>query len=270
MQSLKLISKQDTKTSRGMLSKAWYTDSNGNKYLVKGNTRNKGIIGFEPYSEEMASKIARILGMPCVQYRVAMASKFSDVNVYGIEHVSFCKKIHVNEQEISICKYLDILNNGKVSDYFNAYYRSGLPMDDLYRTLIFDALIGNPDRHLNNWDVAVHKGGARLLPIMDNGASLLAWANRYEIRRDFKIGIDKAKPFKNTHREQIALLKKYQKRHCKLPLFDIYSMEELYADILNKCGSTIRLIDNIDRDRGEAIRRYIKARLKYIEWAIRV
>lgn len=271
MQSLRLFSKQDTKTSRGILSKAWYTDNDGNKYLVKGNTKEKGIIGYEPYSEELASRIAKVLGLPCVQYRILKAKEFKDVKVYGIEHVSICKQIPLGleEQEISICKYLDIINNGKVTDYFNAYYRSGLPMDNLYKMLIFDALIGNQDRHLNNWDVAVSSKGARVLPIIDNGASLLAWANNYEINRDFVVGMDASKPFKKTHREQIAMLKKYQKRYCNLPLFNISSTEKLYADIMKECNETLRLIDNIDKNRGYAIRRYIKARLRYIEWAIR-
>lgn len=78
---LYLLEKFDTVSSRGMLSKAWYMDDNGNKMLVKGNSISNGVAGYEPFSEVLAYRVARLLGLPSIKYILAPKKKFKDVNV---------------------------------------------------------------------------------------------------------------------------------------------------------------------------------------------
>ena len=48
---LTLVNKFATMTSRGVLSKAWYRGEDDKLYLVKGNSKEDRVIGYEPFSE---------------------------------------------------------------------------------------------------------------------------------------------------------------------------------------------------------------------------
>ena len=65
--SIQLLEKQETRTSRGMLSKGWYRVDD-QLVMVKGNSITEArTAGYEPYSEVMASLIAEALDLPHVK-----------------------------------------------------------------------------------------------------------------------------------------------------------------------------------------------------------
>ena len=261
---LKLINKFATKTSRGMLSKGWYVDENGVEYLVKGNSCEEGVIGYEPYSEVIAYRIGKLLGLPVLEYRLIPREEVPDIKVYGnLKHLSICR--NYNQGNIKDIKpywgYMKMVG-GENSDLFSFYRNSGLNVEFLFKMLVFDAVIGNTDRHLNNFDVEIVNGKPRNTIIYDNGASLLAWKSyRYVSNMrvsDTKLYADSSKPFKRTHYQQVRLVRKYCNGRS---LFGNIDKEYLYRKILEDCEDVFALMPEY-RSRG--IKIYLKNRLNYL------
>lgn len=56
-----------------------------------------------------------------------------------------------------------------------------MPIEDFLRMLIFDYLIGNSDRHQNNWGIILEKDKMKWSPLYDNGSSLCAYIPEEQI-----------------------------------------------------------------------------------------
>ena len=97
---IQLVEKRETRTSRGMLSKGWY-HVDDQLFMVKGNSITEaGTAGYEPYSEVMASRIAKVLNLPHVEYSLMPAKLFPDIKNYSCDVVSGCP-LFVKPGEIS-------------------------------------------------------------------------------------------------------------------------------------------------------------------------
>lgn len=255
----RLIRKDKTATSLGCLSKAWYSDGK-NEYLVKGNIEfNKGGYGYEPFSEYIASIIAKHLNIPHIEYKV-VRNVFKDVKTYGIDYVSVCKKFSTPKgyQRLTALQFMELMHGNSINtNYWTLFNRYNRDTGGFLKMLIFDAIIGNEDRHLNNWDMLVSNNDIRVAPIFDNGASLLAYVQDKDLSLDFKIGRDRAKPFSNTHTKQIALIKKYYK-DFKIP-FKEYELKIISNNILDEISD----ITNLLGYRGKCINKYIKNRMEH-------
>lgn len=264
------IKKEETKTSRGMLSKAWYAlsfkqcmlkscsfNTPGSIYLVKGNSSNEfGEIGYEPYSEAMASIIAEMLGLPAVWYELRPASMFPEVKVHGIEHVSICEAYHPRYGEIiSFHDFLIGRGAKEPIDYLEEY-KKHFKDNLLYHLLAFDALIGNEDRHFGNIEVIIRSdGNYRLAPFYDFGASLLAWYSAADISRGAGVGkFDRAQPFRTTHKVQIKLITEI--------LYDKGDINKFYEVVIEKIDPILQLLSE---RRANCIRDYLRWRMKYLE-----
>lgn len=246
------------KTNRGKLSKAWYK-IDGHSVMVKGNTKGTlgslGKVGYEPYSEVMASNIASTLGLPHVHYELMDARLFPEIGVYGIKHVSVCRNyLPEGYKAYPLRRYL-ILNNVETrKDALSFLQRdTGLDLSSLYLILLFDALIGNEDRHLNNIDIVQDPSGkVSFAPIFDNGASLLAWRYPFEFpSAGLPYILDKARPFAKTHKAQVELIPK--------GLIPKTELEPLLVKILKSIEPIGSLLPP---------RRY-KAIIKYLTWRVR-
>lgn len=264
------IKKEETKTSRGMLSKAWYTlsfeqcilkynsfNTPVSTYLVKGNSSNKlGEIGYEPYSEAIASIIAKMLGLPAVWYELRPASMFPEVKVHGIEHVSICDSYHPRYGSIaSLHDFLIGRGAKEPIDYleeYNKHFKDNL----LYHLLAFDALIGNEDRHFGNIEVITSSdGNYRLAPFYDFGGSLLAWQRAVDIRGGARVGkFDRAQPFRTTHKVQIKLITEI--------LYDKCDIDKFYEAVIEKIEPILQLLTE---QRANCIKDYLRWRMKYLE-----
>ena len=202
-----LIDKISIGTSTGVISKAWHTDPKGKMILAKGNTEG----GFEPYAEFIASKVLDILEIDHITYRLEPREDFSEVKAYGddVKHVSVCEEYGelMQGQVITLWEFLDTVTEVKKGDYWQAVIKF-IDLDELKTLLVLDAYLSNKDRHLSNIEVVFKDDGSyKLVRGFDFGASLGATTPLKTLvdRR----GLDKSKPFKDTHREQVHLICRY-------------------------------------------------------------
>ena len=257
---LTLVNKFATMTSRGVLSKAWYRGEDDKLYLVKGNSKEDRVIGYEPFSEVIAYRIGRVLELDCMPYGLVKSKYAPDVKLFGeLEYASICEMQELT-QRISFYEYMVALGK-QYTDPCHVYLSSNLDKSYLARLLAFDAFIGNRDRHLGNFDVHIRNGVFYNAPVYDNGASLLAWeSSSYvkSIKRGTKIYSDQAKPFKDTHREQIKLALRLNDNQ---PIFGISNKDDFYARIFKECEDVFSVMPEY---RAEGIKNYLLNRHIYL------
>lgn len=181
---------------------------NGRKYLVKGASENNK----EPFSEVIASRIfATYSGLPTVLYTLGHKKQFPDIKS-GFEYVSICEVLPFDIFRFyDYCRSLAQTNPDMIRlsmDTLQLYKLLRLSEEFLLRMLIFDAWVGNQDRHLNNFDVANNNGVLVNAPVLDFGASLLYNVREMDLKEKLRIGPDKSKPLKETHQRQIQYLKR--------------------------------------------------------------
>lgn len=242
---VELINKSDTRTSRGVLSKAWY-NVDGEVVIVKGCTEN----GYEVYSEVMASRIAKLLGFNSVSYWLDDSEKFPEIDNKGVSHVSICKTfLSENEEYVSIYNRLGFSKDSKWTG--KQWWEESIKLlgkKFLDEILILDAIIGNEDRHLNNFGFIFNSEKEEYIPapIFDSGASLLAWVRGDDLEfKARKYIYDKARPFKSKHKKQIKLVS------------DSININDI--SFLKLKNSIIDILDLLPNSRKTAI-------LTYLEW----
>ncbi len=160
-------------TTDGALPKYWQkTDT---IFLTKGGTTDYANAGGEPYSEVIASIIAKKLNLNAIPYtldkrngKTVSISKLFTSKQYGL---------------LPMNKYLKYQFNGalrvSLEDAKNAILKELPTLEPFYDMCFFDWLIKNDDRHLNNWGFLVNNETRKIesfAPIWDNGMSLL-WSS---------------------------------------------------------------------------------------------
>ena len=212
-------------TTNGMLRKGWRRIDDKIK-LYKGGTSGAANTGNEPYSEFYAAQIADAMGLDHVPYTLSkwkgslccVCELFTDIDHSFVPMWRFCKTKSIKE----VAEYLR--NFG--GDYFNAFC-------DM---MIFDALIYNTDRHLNNFGLMVDNKTNQpyaFAPIFDNGLSLFNFA----MADDFADLETYAKsrlsafdvPFDEIAKEFITSRQKGQLRHLQAFKFTRHSRYNLPA-----------------------------------------
>ncbi|WAA12427.1 HipA domain-containing protein [Fervidibacillus halotolerans] len=157
------------KQASGTRVKYWIIDpQTSHEYMFKIPRENTG----EAWAEKISSEIGKLLGLSMVDVHLAVRK-----NIYGI----IAKKFTSGTEEFYeggdlITSIVDEFDRYKL-DYYNFENISKVlkefQLDKEFVAIpIFDALIGNQDRHCDNWGIIRTKTGYRLAPIYDNGASL--------------------------------------------------------------------------------------------------
>lgn len=162
-------------TTDGALPKYW---QNG-IYLTKGGTSGYANAGGEPYSEVIASLIAKKLNINAIPYTLEKRDG---------KPVSICKLFTSKQYGLlTMNKYLRYKFNGAITVSFADAKKAileALPtLEPIYDMCFFDWLIKNDDRHLNNWGFLVDNETRQIesfAPIWDNGMSLLWSSMEYD------------------------------------------------------------------------------------------
>lgn len=252
-----LNSKWYTHTSTGIVSKGIYT-INGEEYFVKGNSE-EGYL--EPYSEVIASKVAKLLNLNSLKYDILPKEYFKEIKVYGkCRHVSICKKLDYNIEQFYNTLSKIYPNLGR--DPLRIYKEVGLSQGHLWKMMLLDAFVGNQDRHLNNFDVMYKNNKLVNAPILDTGASCLYNVKDSELKiyDGEKIGPDSSKPFKNTHSRQINFLEKQLDTNKNI--FEHIQKERFFNALWKDCE---KVFEELSDRRVESIKSYLWQRYdKYI------
>jgi len=152
-------------------------------YMFKIPRENTG----EAWSEKVTAELGKLLGLSMMDVQLACRKK-----VIGI----IAKKFTLPTEEFF--EGGDLI--GSIVEGFNRYKLDNYTLENIIQALIeydlddefviipiFDALIGNQERHCDNWGVIVSKSGSyRLAPIYDNGASLGFQLKEERIKLMFK------------------------------------------------------------------------------------
>jgi hypothetical protein len=163
----------------GTKPKFWFPGPDGRSWLFKRALRSG-----EDWSEWLAAQVARALGVPAAE--VALAAH---QGCRGTVSPSFLapgeQLFHGNELLLGLDPDYPTQGVRKVSahtvsaclDALAAARAAGAggegdARDDLLGHLLLDALVGNTDRHHENWAVVRGPSGTRLAPSYDHAASL--------------------------------------------------------------------------------------------------
>jgi hypothetical protein len=184
-------------TSDGVLVKRWVM-RDGAYFLMKGGS---GVFRQQPFNEVIASRIMGMLNVPHAEYTL----EFHDDSPYCL-----CEDFVTAETELvtawDICKTEKKPNNISTHTHLlnrcDALGISGCGQA-LDRMLTLDYIIANEDRHFRNFGFLRNAETLAWLgpaPIYDSGTSL--WYNTMHVGSSVN-----CKPFRETHQEQIKLVR---------------------------------------------------------------
>lgn len=165
----------------GARDKVWLretTTGTAGLWLFK-EPRGRGLpeLGADLWAEVLASAVAALVSVPAVDVRFAhsgeqrgiISRKVSGTLVHGNELLWLRNSAYAREQRGQVAGHdLD-----SIADVLDGYAGSEPGMsafDSFAGYLTFDALIGNTDRHHENWAIVAETRG--LAPSYDHGASL--------------------------------------------------------------------------------------------------
>lgn len=146
---------------------------NTNKELAMFKYEKDDYICSEACSEKLAYEIAKVLGYKCAKIELAK----DDEDKVGVLNYFFSNRLnaphtdivaYLNKDESERNNFYTISNIKNTLDEIN----SGL-FKEFIKIMIFDALIGEQDRHEENWGITECEGKYYISPIYDNGDSLL-------------------------------------------------------------------------------------------------
>ena len=227
--------------TKGSRVKKIVIDKNGNKGFFK--YEGEQYLTSEVCSERMSYEIAKILGYDCAKIEFAKDLKgnlgilnylFVDIN--NNEHMDADSYLNIKEKERS--KYYTISNIKKTLDELDEKL-----FNDFIKIMVFDALIGEQDRHEENWGIEKIGNEYKISPLYDNGCSLIRnfkdekYAEKfYNGSKDFNAYINRSKV--SVYKEDNCS----QYKHFEL----IKYLNEQYHDIVQKEILNLnKLTDNI-------------------------
>ena len=225
-------------TTGGMMRKAWHRDNNIKLY--KGCTMGYANAGKEPQSEYFAAQLAKFMGFEHVPYNIEM---------YKHTVCSVCPLF--TSKEVSYIPMAQLIPEGSrmkgISDYLLSYgSRENNPfIESLADMLIFDALILNTDRHLNNFGMLYDNAEncpISFAPLFDHGFSLLNHALDSELDSYLEGKIETPQPvvYEDFIKTAASFAsEKHYRLLKKLEVFEFtqhpeYPLEERRFSVLNK------------------------------------
>lgn len=192
----------------------------------------------EACSEKMSYEIAKVLEYPCAKIELA---KDISGNI-GVLNYLFINT--ESEEHMDAVGYLNIHNDDRTTYYKISNIKKCLDsldkklFRDFIKIMIFDALVGETDRHEENWGIIKSKNSYRLAPLYDNGCNLLRDFKNEDYAQKFYDGI---KSFDSHIKKSETIIykedipKKY--KHFEL----IEYLNSLYNEEVQK------EIDNLDK-----------------------
>ena len=255
--------------------------SRSKKVALDLKEKTKAYFKYEKYncsescSEKMSYEIAKVLGYDCARIELAVDHN----NVVGIlnylfidrsEKVHYDAKDFLNSNGRNMKEYHTIDNIKGFLDKLNPKLFA-----DFLKIMVFDALIGETDRHSENWGITIDSKGYRISCLYDNGCNLLRefkdlqLANQYyDGLKEFDHYIKRAesyiyKPGSNKRFKLFDLIEYLYENYPKLIKKEILNLNNLSDDKINEIVNAIP--DCLLTDKHKAyIIRYLIERKKIL------
>lgn len=246
---------KESDVSDGARFKCWVRDKNNTKFLYKENKIHPtGEYTKENYSEYISMLISRQINVPCVDIILKDNAILSRV----MSNDSLESFIECSE-EFSHSFHMSNLSTFNISTLLNKEYN--IFYKEVITMLLFDALIGNSDRHPGNF---MHTS-KQFYPLFDNGSSLCAYVKESDIhgilrdRHRFEaMCTTKSKPVvrdsqKLTHEQLVDIIRRNYT--------DVYTSFKNPLHNLN----INEVLDKVDlsTDRKELLRQFLYYRLRW-------
>lgn len=252
-------------SSAGVLCKWIATIDNCNYYFKSGTLNSLGLFSDrQPQAELMAYRLGLQLGFDFLVPTFTTLIHFEDSEKYAEQDalISFTKSFLANDESyVGIHRYFtkkELSNN--LSNLYSLFTkRFPFIKTNLDSMLVFDFIILNTDRHLNNFGIIEKENYEnRLSPLFDNGLSLLSNFSDEELAKlsDFFINKKvKVKPFNKNSFKQIELVD-----------FDGLS-KNLASRLLNVSIDWDLVFDGLDLSnlRKSKIKNLVEGRLTYVK-----
>lgn len=226
------------------------------KKIVLDKENNKAYFKYEMYncsescSEKMSYEIAKVLGYKCARIELA-----KDKNgVLGILNYFFTiddESFHhdaidfINKEQNEMKKYYTIDNiKNKLDELDKSLF------DDFLKIMLFDALVGETDRHQENWGITIANNKYSLSPLYDNGTNLLSkfkdinYAEKYYNKTrnfDAYIMASRTQIYDNFGRKykHFDLMKELYKKYPKQIIKEIKNLDKLNDEKINNIVNKI-------------------------------
>lgn len=232
----------NTKGSRVKRLAINITDKNKAWFKYQGQGYNVSEAG----SEKMSFEIAKILGYNCAKIELAKDEN-NQIGILNYLFVDIDKTTHMdaisylNKQEKERPYFYTISNIKSTLDNIDKNLFKGF-----IRLMVFDALIGETDRHEENWGIEITANGYEFSPFYDNGCNLLREFRNEENAIPYYNGIKNF--FAYINKSKTYIYKEDNKHRFKH--FELISyLNENYHDILiNEINNLNKLTDNIIED----------------------
>jgi len=234
-------------TVDGNLRKKWII-LNNDRFLLKGSRYNEMQ---EPFNEVIASDIMNLFGIDHVEYKL-IRSKINNIPL------SICKCMtDINNELITARVVIDTEAKENRNDYdrfIQICDNNGIKdvkekLDDM---MIIDFIIGNTDRHKNNFGILRDSDTLewkKLAPIFDNGNSLFHSDPKIDIIEDNMNSLCKWLGGSNYSRlDYIGFPKWYS--------------EDKFKDIGNIVGDVLYKNENINKDKKDKLVYIVNLRAK--------
>ncbi|WP_163538153.1 HipA domain-containing protein [Gracilibacillus sp. YIM 98692] len=228
------------------------------RFLFKIPKENTG----EAWAEKIASEVGKAMGLSTMD--VNLAKRNNTVAVLAANFINKQEELFeggdlfftiADDFDRYNLKYYDFFNIMKVLSEFQLER-------DFIKIPVFDAFIGNQDRHCDNWGIIDSKSGYKIAPIYDSGASLGFQLKEDRINLMFQ-DPNMFKAFSNRSFSLIGLPNKKKPRF--LDLLDV--IKQHYP---SEVKETIHLINKVNENLLEGIMESIPEEVMgvtYKKWA---
>lgn len=238
-------------TSDGCLKKRWKI-INGRRCLIKGGSKP---FLQQPFNEVIATNIAKVLGIPHIQYWLMWD---------GDTPYSVCEDfVTVDTELVSAWRIVNTKKKSNSDSYYRHYVKcceeKGLDVvDSLNKMIVLDYIIGNEDRHMNNFGIVRDANTLEWIgaaDIYDSGTAL----GYDKLSNQIRSGRDVVcKPFKEDHDKQIRLVTDFS-------WIDFSALENVESIIRNVLEPALEKTEVIDEERISAIVFIVKQRIEKLK-----
>ncbi|BEG58295.1 HipA domain-containing protein (plasmid) [Helicobacter sp. NHP21005] len=209
-------------TTDGMLRKCWRRTSQGVIELIKGTGEGdelRYVVAREPLCEYYMSQVAQAMGLDCVVYGLEKGTgewgrreRFSTCLLFTSQEVGFLAIWECLPYEVLKKRGFDF-DYEKLRQAIEAVMGKQAFSD----LMLFDAIIGNIDRHLGNFGMLVNNDTNELVkpaPIFDNGWAIFNFIDRWGIDKYFSLAYIRPYYFKSSLGYRFNKLDKLVEMHA--------------------------------------------------------